>query len=307
MNFPLKLGRLEPTAPHAFRLKRRPEERVRVLGAEMDFVRPEEVMWCVTQAVTSRTKTIVANHNMHSLYLLRSDSNLKSFFKRAALIQVDSVPLIAWAHLTGHASRLFHRCTYLDWREDFWPLAAQQGWRVFYLGGVPGVVETAKAQLLERHPALQIDGRDGYFDCSDGAEANSAVLSQIIDFKPHVVFVGMGMPRQELWIEGNYDALPNCVIFSVGAAFDYEVGVQIPAPRWMGRAGIEWLFRLICNPRRLFTRYCIEPWFLLPAAMRDVKRALVAKFKFDRRPEGRKQNISAHTTGARDRRAQSDS
>ncbi len=103
---------------------------------------------------------------------------------------------------------------------------------------------------------------------------NTAVLAAIKDFAPHVLFVGMGMPRQELWIADNLAALPSVPILPVGAAFDYEAGVQKAAPRWMGRLGVEWLFRLFADPKRLFTRYCIEPWFLIGPALGDVCAAL---------------------------------
>jgi N-acetylglucosaminyldiphosphoundecaprenol N-acetyl-beta-D-mannosaminyltransferase len=83
----------------------------------------------------------------------------------------------------------------------------------------------------------------------------------------------MGMPRQELWTLAVFDDLPDCVIFSVGAAFDYEAGTQRPAPRWMGRAGVEWAYRLVQDPRRLFRRYCVEPWTLVPLAVSDLRAA----------------------------------
>jgi N-acetylglucosaminyldiphosphoundecaprenol N-acetyl-beta-D-mannosaminyltransferase len=82
----------------------------------------------------------------------------------------------------------------------------------------------------------------------------------------------MGMPRQEAWIADNLAALPDCVVFNVGAAFDYEAGAQKAAPRWMGRLGVEWLFRLVSDPRRLFVRYCVEPWRLAGPAIADLSQ-----------------------------------
>jgi N-acetylglucosaminyldiphosphoundecaprenol N-acetyl-beta-D-mannosaminyltransferase len=257
-----------------FRLRRRPEERVRALGGEMDLVRPEEVLWFTSQKIAAGERAVVANHNLHSLYLLRREPLVREFFRRADLIEVDSTPLIHWMRLVGRHSRPFHRCTYLDWRDAFWALAAEQGWRIFYLGGAPGVAQAAATSLAARYPGLKLMVRDGYFDAAPGSDDNAAVLRQIDDFAPQVLFVGMGMPRQEIWMSQNASWLPNCVMFSVGAAFDYEAGVQIAAPRWMGGLGVEWLFRLLHDPRRLFSRYCIEPWFLLGPALADLKAAL---------------------------------
>ncbi len=250
---------------------------MRVLGANVDLVRPEEVMHHVTQSVESGSPYLVANHNLHSLYLKRRDPNLDRFFEAADLIEVDSTPLIFFTKLLGLHSRQFHRCTYLDWRDHFWSLADRKKWRVFYLGGAPGVAEKAKASLGPRYQGAIIETRHGYFDAKAGSKENAAVLDEIAAFDPDILFVGMGMPRQEFWILQNMEQLPPCVTFSVGAAFDYEAGVQKAAPRWMGRAGLEWIFRLTVNPKRLFHRYCVEPWFLVIPAIRDIAAAAAAR------------------------------
>ena len=254
-----------PTADLArpYRLARRPEERIVLLGQLMDMVRPEEVMHFITGSIASGRRTLIANHNAHSLYLLRRNADFARYYGLADLVEVDSLPLLLWANGTGRRSRRFHRCTYLDWREQFWTLASKNQWRVFFLGGAPGVPEIAKQSLQKRWPFLVLDGRDGYFDMTQDQEQNASVVEQIAAFRPDVLFVGMGMPRQELWIQQNYEQLPNCVVLPVGAAFDYEAGVQKAAPRWMGRMGMEWAFRLVNDPSRLFRRYCVEPWFLI--------------------------------------------
>lgn len=266
-----------------FRRSRRALERIEVLGAGVDLVRPEEVMHHVEAAIDEGRPFLVANHNAHSLYLIRRQPELRAFFAAADIVEVDSTPVIAFARLLGLHSRPFHRCTYLDWREHFWSLANRKGWRVFYLGGAPGVADEAARRLSARYPDVQFGTRDGYFDMSPGSAANLDILAQIERFAPHVLFVGMGMPRQEQWIAENRQALPACAVFSVGAAFDYEAGVQRAAPRWMGRAGIEWLFRLCADPRRLAHRYCVEPLFLLRPALQDVARA-VAERRFLKQP-----------------------
>lgn len=257
-----------------FRSRRRPEARVRLLGAEMDLVKSEEVMLFTAEKIAARQKALVANHNLHSLHLIRRDPVMQAFFAHADLIEVDSTPLLAWARLVGKPGRAFHRCTYLDWREHFWSVAAREGWRVFYVGGAPGVAERAILSLQARWPGLTIGCHDGYFDSGEGSPAQTQLLAHIKAFKPHVLFVGMGMPRQEHWIERSYEALPACVVFSLGAAFDYEAGVQRAAPRWAGPLGVEWLFRLAYSPGRLAKRYLVEPWFLLDLAVADLVAAI---------------------------------
>ena len=264
---------------HPFRLKRRPEERVQVLGSVVDLVKTPEVFRFVDRAIAANAKPIIANHNLHSLYLTQQDPEVAAFFAKADLIEVDSVPLIIWARLIGRPSRRFHRCTYLDWREEFWFKAVENGWRVFFLGSTDEVCRIASDKLRAEWPGVQIEARHGYFDASSGSAANDEAIRAIHDFKPHILLVGMGMPRQELWVLRNHAALPSCAIFTVGGAFDYEAGVQKPAPRWVGQIGMEWLYRLARNPRRLFRRYCVEPWWLVGPAVQDLVRAARRRFK----------------------------
>lgn len=249
-------------------------ERTRLLGVEIDLVTPDQVLDWVQQRIAAGGAGVVANHNTHSVYLLRREPALAAFFAGADIIQIDSRPMILWGQMLGLPVRGAHRSTYLDWRDAFWRRAVENGWRVFYLGGAPGVAEAARTRLLGEFPDVSLAVHDGYFDASPGSADNGAVLDALRAFDPDIVLVGMGMPRQEHWIVQNRDSLARGVFFSVGAAFDYEAGAQSAAPRWMGRLGVEWLYRLATQPVRLGFRYLVEPWFLLPAAFGDVTARL---------------------------------
>lgn len=247
-------------------------ERLRLLGGEVDAVTAAEVMDFAARAIAAGRRAIVANHNLHSLALLRRAPQMRRFYQRADLIEADSTPLILWGRLLGRPIGREHRCTYLDWRELFWARAAQARWRVFYLGGEPGVAARGAEAIQARWPGAVIGVHHGRFDMTPGAQANHQVLAEIAAFAPQVLLVGMGMPRQEAWIEQNLEALPPCVAFPVGAAFDYEAGAIPTPPRWSGRLGLEWLFRLAAEPRRLAHRYLVEPWILVGPALGDVMR-----------------------------------
>ncbi len=260
-------------ARQPFRRERRSQERVQLLGQPVDLVRPEEVLLQMEQWIAQGRQAVFANHNLHSLSLMRQSPAMRAFYERADLIELDSMPLMAFARLTGLNSRGFHRCTYLDWRDHFWSLVNRKAWRVFYVGGTAEVCRIAVERLSARYPHAVIEAGDGYFDMTPGSASNQAVLERIAAFKPHILFVGMGMPRQEEWIISNIEALPKAAIFSVGAAFDYEADVQKTAPRWMGRLGLEWLFRLLADPKRLFHRYCVEPWSLVDLIWADLVAA----------------------------------
>ena len=246
-------------------------QRVRLLGGDVDAVTPAQVLAFADECIAAGGSAVIANHNLHSLYLLRRDPQMSALYAMADLIEVDSYPLVAWARLLGRPIRAEHRATYLDWREAFWALACARGWRVFYLGGAPTVARQGAEAIRRRWPSAVIEVRDGFFDMNDPAQAG-LVLETIQAWRPDVLLVGMGMPRQETWILRNHHALPPCVTLPVGAAFDYEAGAVPTPPRWTGPLGLEWLYRFATDPRRLFTRYFIEPWSLIGPALADLKQ-----------------------------------
>ena len=244
--------------------------RLHLLGAEVDIVTPSGVMQFLAERIASGERGIVANHNFHSLCLYQKHAPMRAFYQRADLIEIDSTPLIAWARLLGYKVTTAHRSTYLDFRETFWDLVLKNGWRVYHVGGLPEHAELSRQAIVARYPDVQLYTHSGYFDIV-GAE-NDALLADLNEKAPHVVLIGMGMPRQEVWIERNYDRMPKSVILPVGGAFDYEAGVTYTPPRWTGRVGVEWLVRFIHEPSRLFDRYFVEPWELLPLFFKDLGR-----------------------------------
>ncbi|HWF76542.1 MAG TPA: WecB/TagA/CpsF family glycosyltransferase [Caulobacteraceae bacterium] len=234
--------------------------RVRLLGGEVDLATPRQVLRTIDGAMARAGVTLIANHNAHSLFLLRRSAQLRAFFAEADLIEIDSAPLIAWGRLMGLPLRAAMRSTYLDWRGDFWKLAEARGWRVFYLGGAPGVADEAARRLGQQHPRAMIATHHGYFDQAADSAENRQLLDQIRAFDPDVLMVGMGMPRQEIWTLENRGALKRGVVLMVGAAFDYEAGVQKIRPRSTGRLAA-----------------LVEPWSLLGPALGDVGAALVRR------------------------------
>lgn len=249
-----------------------PPRRIRLLGGEMDVMTTDQLLEFISARVAARRPALIANHNLHSLHLWRRAPAMAALYARADRIEVDSTPLIAWGRLMGHQISRAHRLTYLDWREAFWARAAAEGWRVFHLGCAPGVGEKAVLAITERYLALQIATHHGFFDLA--GHGNDAVLASIRRHKPDILLVGMGMPRQEIWIETNRDRLPPCVVMPIGGALAYEAGVVATPPRWTGRLGLEWLWRFATEPKRLFHRYFVEPWALAPQAAGDIRRRL---------------------------------
>jgi len=217
----------------------------------------------ITKAIARKQRWIIAHHNLHSIYLYHQNSKMRVFYAKADYTHVDGMSLVLLGRLFGLPLKRKHRVTYADWTIPLMAEATQQGWRVFYLGSKPGVAEQGARILQDRFPSLQIATTHGYFDARPDSQENQAVLQAINGYQPHVLMVGMGMPRQEHWVLDNLERLSTNTILMAGAAIDYVAGVVPTPPRWAGRFGLEWLFRLVTEPRRLWRRYLVEPWYLL--------------------------------------------
>jgi N-acetylglucosaminyldiphosphoundecaprenol N-acetyl-beta-D-mannosaminyltransferase len=231
-----------------------------VLGCRVHAVTALGLTDLVDQSVSAKDSVIIANHNLHSLYLYEQDHRLRSFFAQATWIHADGMGVLLLAWLGGTKVSRSSRVTYVDWLPLLLKRATIAKWRVFYLGSRPGVAEKGKALLEQRYPGLILDVANGYFDMR-GSE-NEIILDKIHSFSPDLLMVGMGMPRQERWILDNISNLGSLVVLPCGASMDYVAGAIPTPPRWAGLWGIEWLYRLVAEPRRLWRRYLFEPWHL---------------------------------------------
>lgn len=204
---------------------------------------------------------VFANVNLHALHLARDSDLMQQLFGRAFLTHVDGMSVIWVAQLLGHPFDRRHRVTYVDWQPEILRRADEMGSSVYFLGGAPGVGDRAAELISDEYPRVRFGFHHGFLAESE------PVLRAIGQFAPDVLFVGMGMPRQEQWIVEHWDALPNCSVLPCGASFDYFTGVIRTPPRWMGRVGLEWSYRLCMEPRRLWRRYLLEPLALTPRVL----------------------------------------
>jgi N-acetylglucosaminyldiphosphoundecaprenol N-acetyl-beta-D-mannosaminyltransferase len=232
----------------------------RILGCTIAVLTMAELNNIVADYIAEGSFKIVTNHNLHSLYIWHRDGDMRMFHSRADCTHIDGMGVVLLARLLGIRVRRDQRVTYVDWMPHLMGLAHERRWRVFFVGSRPGVAESAAGEFRRRFPGIIIGTRHGYFNC--GNDDGEGVLEHIRGFSPDLLLVGMGMPRQERWILANAEKLPPSTVLTAGAAFDYFAGVIPTPPRWAGRLGLEWLFRLLAEPSRLWRRYLVEPWVL---------------------------------------------
>jgi N-acetylglucosaminyldiphosphoundecaprenol N-acetyl-beta-D-mannosaminyltransferase len=246
--------------------------RVSLLDIWVNKLSGPDIVRIVEDAVDAGGRSIIANHNLNSMYLSRRHPRMREFYAFADFVHIDGMSLVLLGNLFGAALRREHRTTLLD----LFPLIAQraveQGWRIFYLGSRPGVAERAAARLRQQYPSLQIKTHHGHFDADQDSVDNRNVLAEIEAYGPHVLCVGMGMPRQEIWILENQKRLRANAVLTTGALMDYIAGEAPVPPRWLGSLYLEWLYRLLSEPRRLWRRYLVEPWFVAGHIVRHYAR-----------------------------------
>lgn len=246
-------------------------QKIHILGVAIDLLTIEQLNEIITRCIEADQRQIIANHNLHSIYLYHKHQKFRSLYAIADFIQIDGMSLIFWAKLLGYRVRSTQRVAYIDWIPSLMSQFALKGWKVFYLGSQTRFVNQGARILAQRCPGLQIMTHHGYFNSTAGHTENEEVIRTINEFGPHLLMVGMGMPRQEQWVRDNHSRLDLNVIVTCGSYIDYVAGVVPTPPRWLGRVGFEWLFRLLTQSRYLWRRYLIEPWFLLPWVITDIK------------------------------------
>jgi N-acetylglucosaminyldiphosphoundecaprenol N-acetyl-beta-D-mannosaminyltransferase len=252
-----------------------------LLGATGDAVTAAGLLAAIRAAHLRPDPTVIAHLNLHGIYLYHRHAEMRQLHEAAELVYLDGMPLVFWAKLLGLNVSRCHRVTFLDYKDQLFALADELSWRVFYLGGRPGVAAKAARQVSDRYPNLSLRCHHGYL----ATEAdNERVVAEIREFRPQFVLVGMGMPIQEKWLLRNHRRFASTALIAVGAGFDYLAG-EIPTPgRWLGAVGLEWLYRLCSEPTRLSYRYLVEPWFLLPHAARDLLSYRLGAGSGDRPP-----------------------
>lgn len=237
-------------------------EWYQLLGVKVNLLSMTQLNSLIAEAVKLNTKWVIANHNLNSLYLYHHDSQMRDFYNVADYVHIDGMALVLLGKIFGIPCERKHRVTYADWVWSLMEETAQKNWRILYLGAKPGVADQGAKILQHKYPNLQIETIDGYFDVSLDSQENQSVVNQINHYQPHILMIGMGMPRQEQWILENINNIKTNAILPSGACIDYVAGEIATPPRWMGKIGLEWLYRLINEPRRLWKRYLIEPWFI---------------------------------------------
>lgn len=230
--------------------------RERILGQPVDAVsRRQAVDLILARALDGRPGAYVCLTNVHTTVESQRLDELRKAAERSFLSVPDGIPLVWMLRRRGH--RHTEKVTGIE----LVPMVARAGLgaglRHFFYGGARGVGEAAAGRLTRLVPGTAVAGAlDPPFGPITEGEVDE-LCAAVAESRPHVVWVGLGAPKQELFMARAADRLGGPVMVGVGAAFDFLAGTKRSAPRWMRHGGLEWLFRLASEPRRLWRRYLI--------------------------------------------------
>lgn len=227
----------------------------RQLGVRVDALQIPDVIAILERWIALHGRAqYVTFTGMHSMTEAQSDPLLKNVLNQAGLSVPDGMPLVWLARY--HGFKLKRRVYGPELMLSFCEATASKGYRHFFLGGAEGVAQSLAESLKQRFPGLVVAGTYTPPFRPLTADEEIEVTNMISAARPDVLWVGLGAPKQEKWMQAHtHLAVP--VMAGVGAAFDLNIGRLKQAPGWMQEHGFEWLFRLVVEPRRLWRRYLL--------------------------------------------------
>ena len=251
--------------------------RVNVLGIGVSAIDMALATDTIESWIHAHQTNYVCVATVNSVMECQRDRALRRIHNHAGLVTPDGMPLVWLSRAMGfkHVNRVYGPDLMLRMCE----ISVTAGYRHYFYGGRPGVVDRLKERLERRYPGLTIAGartpafQDGSFQYRQlTIDEHTALVEEINRVKPDILWVGLGSPVQERWMAEHLGKLHARALIGVGAAFDFHAGIKRQAPRWMQRAGLEWSFRLMSEPRRLWRRYLIRNcqfvWLLMLQALR---------------------------------------
>jgi N-acetylglucosaminyldiphosphoundecaprenol N-acetyl-beta-D-mannosaminyltransferase len=227
---------------------------VDILGVDIDAMTMPLALEIVEQAVQTRGKVQFAFCTVHTLIESQDDSRLASAVNNAVACP-DGMPLVWICRLKG--AKGTHRVYGPDATLALCEYGVSRGWRHYFYGSTEETVKALADSLTRRFPGLQVAGYYSPPFRQLTAEEDAEIVANINAARADLVWVGLGMPKQELWMAEHAPLLEAPVVLAVGAAFDFHSGAKRQAPYWIQRSGLEWLFRLSQEPRRLWRRYLL--------------------------------------------------
>lgn len=216
----------------------------------------------VSTSVSTGVLSTIYYHNLHTVYVYLSNKGFQQSYQNKTVL-IDGMVLLFIYKLAGLRLLREHRVTYVEFIIPLMEMARDNGLKVFHVGQQAQMQEKAFAAIRQQVPGIQISGHHGYFDLTESSADTTHVINEINEYSADILLVGLGSPAQELWVDVNRQKLKVPAVLTCGSCMDYLAGKVKAAPRWMSRLGLEAIYRVYADPKRLAYRYIVEPILLL--------------------------------------------
>lgn len=229
--------------------------RVDVLGVHVNAASVPKAVQQIGEFIQQKARTYVCVTSVHGIVESLKDPVLRQIHNRSGLTSTDGMPLVWSARYAGEpAERVYGPDLTLALCER----AAKEGWSSYFYGAAPGVADELAENLSEMFPGFKTAGTMSPPFRELTSDEVVEIDAEINSTDPDIVWVGLSTPKQERWMAAHRDALNAPVLIGVGAAFDFHAGRLRQAPPQLQRMGLEWLFRLAVEPKRLWRRYLVQ-------------------------------------------------
>ena len=233
--------------------------RIKFMNTEIDNLTMAETLSAIEDLIQQKKNAYIVTPNVDHIVKLESNELLKASYSEADLILTDGKPLV-WASKI-YRKPIKEKISGSDLFPELCKLAAEKHYSMFFLGAKEGVAARAAENLKIKYPGLEVVG---CYAPPWGFEKDSTELDKIEkmikDAKPHILILALGCPKQEIFAHQFRNRFNVPVSLCLGATLDFSAGRVKRAPRWMANVGLEWLFRLCQEPKRMFKRYVLEDW-----------------------------------------------
>ncbi len=227
-------------------------KKCKILGTEIAVTNMQEVVGIIEQQTESLRGKYICVSNVHTTVTAYEDAGYRAVQNGAAIALPDGKPLSVYSRKHGYADA--QRVTGPDLMGELF--ARDNGLRHYFYGGTPETIEILQKKLPEEYPALQIAGMVSPPFRPLTKEEDERAIREMNDSGADIIWVGLGAPKQEIYM-AEHQGMAHGVMIGVGAGFDYYAGTIRRAPMWMQKMSLEWLYRLMQDPKRLFKRYFV--------------------------------------------------
>ena len=253
------------------------DDRVDIFGVGVSPIDMYDAIATIERWISSGSRNYVCIRDVHGVMESRRDQRLRRIHNDAGMVTPDGMPLVWLLRLLG--KRNVDRVYGPDLMRKMTAVSSLRGYRQFYYGGAEGVADKLKQALLNAHPNLEVAGTLCPPFRALTPDEDQADIDAINMARPDIIWVGLSTPKQEFWMANHLGRIEAPVMIGVGAAFDFLAGTKRQAPRWMQRNGLEWLFRLCSEPRRLWRRYAYGvPGFII-LTIGDLERRTMRRLR----------------------------